>query len=197
MFAQNTNNPSAQQSKVEAHQTACEGVNTATFYAQPYNLDASGFYFGSIAEYNAKSEGLTDRYGSPVEEFEIQFIDGSSEDAQLFSACSVNQCNLEQFITLVDELDDREKTALFYLANVNGQNMDDAVSNLDDVNLFEGYLKEAAEELFDECYAHEIPENLRCYIDYEAFARDCELGGDMYEFEFAGKTYTCTNAACV
>ena len=28
------------------------------------------------------------------------------------------------------------------------------------------------EELFDELYAHEIPENLRCYIDYEAFARD-------------------------
>jgi hypothetical protein len=197
MFAQNTNNPSAQQSKVEAHQTACEGVNTATFYAQPYNLDARGFYFGSMAEYNAKTEGLTDRYGSPGEEFELQFIDGSSEDAQLFSACSVNQCNLEQFFTLVDEFDDREKAALFYLADINGQSMEDAVSNLDDVNLFEGHLKEAAEELFDECYAHEIPENLRCYIDYEAFARDCELGGDMYEFEFAGKTYTCTNAACV
>lgn len=29
-----------------------------------------------------------------------------------------------------------------------------------------------AENLFDECYAHEIPENLRYYIDYEAFSRD-------------------------
>lgn len=29
-----------------------------------------------------------------------------------------------------------------------------------------------AEQLFDDCYAHEIPENLRFYIDYEAFARD-------------------------
>ena len=72
MFAQNTNNPSAQHSKVEAHQTACEGINTTTLYAQPYNLDASGFYFGSMAEYTEKSEGLTDRYGSPVEEFELQ-----------------------------------------------------------------------------------------------------------------------------
>ena len=197
MFAQNTNNPSAQQVKVEAHQAACVEVNTVTLYAQPYNINARGFYFGSMAEYNEKSEELTDRYGSLVEEFEIQFIDGDREDAQLFSACSVNQCNLEQFFTLVDEFDDREKAALFYLTNVNGQSMEDAVSNLDDVNLYEGYLKEAAEELFDECYAHEIPESLRCYIDYEAFARDCELGGDMYEFEFAGKTYTCTNAACV
>ena len=29
-----------------------------------------------------------------------------------------------------------------------------------------------AEELFDELYAHEIPEHLRCYVDYEAFSRD-------------------------
>jgi antirestriction protein len=29
-----------------------------------------------------------------------------------------------------------------------------------------------AEELFDELYAHDIPENLRCYVDYEKFARD-------------------------
>ena len=29
-----------------------------------------------------------------------------------------------------------------------------------------------AEELFDELYAHEIPESLRCYVDYEAFSRD-------------------------
>ena len=29
-----------------------------------------------------------------------------------------------------------------------------------------------AEELFEELYAHEIPEHLQCYIDYEAFARD-------------------------
>ena len=31
---------------------------------------------------------------------------------------------------------------------------------------------EYATELFDECYAHDIPENLRFYIDYEKFARD-------------------------
>lgn len=29
-----------------------------------------------------------------------------------------------------------------------------------------------AEELFDECYLHEVPESVRSYIDYEKFARD-------------------------
>ena len=29
-----------------------------------------------------------------------------------------------------------------------------------------------AEDLFDELYAHEVPEHIALYIDYEAFARD-------------------------
>jgi antirestriction protein len=34
-----------------------------------------------------------------------------------------------------------------------------------------------AQELFDEMYAHEVPENLRYYIDYEAFCRDMFIDG--------------------
>lgn len=29
-----------------------------------------------------------------------------------------------------------------------------------------------AQQLFDECYAHQMPKNLSCYFDYDAFARD-------------------------
>ena len=50
---------------------------------------------------------------------------------------------------------------------------------------------------WDDCYAHEIPENLRFYFDMEKFARDLEIGGDFNEFRFEGTTYTCTNAACI
>jgi len=39
-----------------------------------------------------------------------------------------------------------------------------------------------AEELFDELYAHEIPENLRCYVDYEAFSRDLFIN-DCYSVD--------------
>lgn len=34
-----------------------------------------------------------------------------------------------------------------------------------------------AEHLFDEVYANEVPEHLRFYIDYEAFARDIFIDG--------------------
>ena len=57
--------------------------------------------------------------------------------------------------------------------------------------------QEAAEELFDDCYAHAIPENLRFYFDIEKFARDLEIGGDFNEFEYDNTTYTCTNACCL
>jgi len=38
-----------------------------------------------------------------------------------------------------------------------------------------------AEELFDECYLHEVPESVRYYIDYEKFARDLFMGDYYYD----------------
>lgn len=49
------------------------------------------------------------------------------------------------------------------------------------------YFKNYAEELFDDCYASEIPENLRSYIDYEAFARDLKF--DYTSVDFGGVEY--------
>ena len=181
------------QSKVEAHQTAYDVI----LYAQPYNLDAKGFYFHNLEEFGDETEHCFDAFGLHVEEFEIQFIDGNREACDLFEACGVNQANLGQFFDIHDDVPEYQWPALYYLCDVVGDDMETAINKLDDVTLYTGTLKEAAEELFDECYAHSIPENLRFYIDYEKFARDCELGGDMHEFELAGTTYTCTNAACV
>ena len=52
-----------------------------TLYAQPYNIDATGFYFDSAEDYDAKAKGNFDRYGQFVEEYEIQFIDGEAIDS--------------------------------------------------------------------------------------------------------------------
>lgn len=192
MFTQNTNQSTEQQIQIEAHQTA-----SVEFFAQPYNPDAQGLYFSTVEEFEQKSGECRDMFGLPVEEFEIQFIDGSSEEADLFEACGVNQTNIGQFLAIVDEVPDYQYPALYYLCDVLGCSMEDAMGKLDDVTIYNGRLEDAAEELFDECYAHEIPENLRNYIDYKRFALDCELGGDMTEFEFAGEAYTVTNAACL
>jgi Antirestriction protein (ArdA) len=164
-----------------------------TLCATPYDISAPFFYFESIEEYNEKATNLRNDYGQPVEEFELQFIDGESIDAELFEAAGINQANLEKWDDL-EALDDDDKVKLVYLLDSVGYELNDALDTLDDVMIFEGNLRDAAEELFDECYAHDIPENLRHYIDYEAFARDLDMNGDMSEFEVAGTTYTCTNA---
>jgi antirestriction protein len=53
--------------------------------------------------------------------------------------------------------------------------------------IHEQNFRDYAEELFDDCYAHDIPDNLKTYIDYEAFASDLEQ--DYSEVEFEGEIY--------
>ncbi len=94
----------------------------------------------------------------------------------------------------MEDLDDHQKAALFYLTDCNGYSLSEALDKLDDVSMYEGDLIDAASQLFDDCYLAEVPEAVQPYIDYEAFANDCRLGGDMYEFRLDGTTWTVTNA---
>ena len=168
---------------------------TNTFHATPYNLDAAGFYFESMDEYQTKSECLLDRYGNVVEEFEIQFIDG--DDATLFEACAINQSNLNVWFDEVECLQDYDKINLYFLVGCAGYTLSQGLDKLGEPSIYQGALKEAATGLFDDCWLHSIPESIRYYVDYDSFARDCELGGDLTEFEFNHSTYTCTNASGV
>lgn len=163
-----------------------------TLYANPYNIDATGFYFNDADEFIGKSANLTDRNGNPVEEFEIDFIDG--DDAALFDACAINQANLNTWFDDIETLDDQEKTNLYYLLSVAGYTFSQALDKIDEPSITQSSLRDAAEVLFDECWLHDVPESIRYYIDYDKFARDCEMGGDMVEFEYNNQTYTCTNA---
>ena len=49
-----------------------------------------------------------------------------------------------------------------------------------------------AEELFDELYAHEVPDHIASYIDYEAFARDLFMG-DYYSIQGESGLYVFRN----
>ena len=166
-----------------------------TLHATPYNIDATGFYFDSAMDYETKATMHVDRYGNLVEEFEIQFIVG--DDAQLFAACGINQANLNTWFDDIEFLQDYEKVCLYYLVGCAGYTMSQGLDKIDEPSVAESNLKEAATELFDDCYLHSIPESIRYYINYDSFAKDCELGGDLTEFDFNNRTYTCTNASGV
>ena len=155
-------------------------------------MEATGFYFDNQLDYEVKANMHVDRYGNLVKEFEIQFIDG--DYAQLFAACGISQANLDKWFDNIEILQDSEKLSLYYLVGVAGYSLDKALEKLNEPSITEGNLYDAAEELFDECWLHEVPESIRFYIDYDKFARDCAMGGDLCEFEYAGTTYTCTNS---
>jgi len=49
-----------------------------------------------------------------------------------------------------------------------------------------------AENLFDECYLHDVPEHVQNYIDYDAFARDVFMG-DNYSVKGESGVYVFHN----
>jgi hypothetical protein len=152
----------------------------STYFAQPYSLSATGFYFTSLDDYQAKASALTDDYGMPVEEFEIQYIDG--DQASLFAATRVNQATLTQWFELLDDLDgDEDRTIIAcHLAEM-GYAIDELSSRWDDYSLYRGSAADYAEEFVSECY--QIPGNLAYYLDYDRLGRDMALEGSITELE--------------
>ena len=82
-----------------------------TLYAQPYDISAIGFYFTSPDEYADNAKSAINDFGQPVEEFEIQFIDGEDIDCALAEAWKLYQSNFADYLQAVEDWDDREKIA--------------------------------------------------------------------------------------
>jgi hypothetical protein len=75
-------------------------------------------------------------------------------------------------------MDDME-IKVAYLTEVLGLDEDTAMRNADEVILFQGSLREYAEELVDDIGLDSLVGD---YFDYEAFGRDVRLGGDLELF---------------
>lgn len=149
-----------------------------TFYAQPYSIDHTGFYFEKLAEYEAGIEKLNAR---GCEEVEIQFIDGDTYLAQLANAASIGQGQVSLWFEYLDELDENEAEQLGFLLDC-GYSLEDALDRYDDVLIFEGSASDYAYDLINE--TSDVPEHLRHYIDYDAIARDMEINGEITEIGY-------------
>ncbi|APG63125.1 antirestriction protein ArdA [Sphingorhabdus lutea] len=158
-----------------------------TFFAQPYSIDATGFYFETSYEFQESSRANRDRYGNQVEEYEIQFIDGERIDAHLAEAHGLYQSNISEFIDFVDIASDEEKIRFIIAVRECGYDASCNIGEID-IDIYEmDTLKELAEQFVDEGLFGEIPTNLRNYLDYDAIAYD--LGMDYSETSIAGTNY--------
>ena len=158
-------------------------------FAQPYDISAAGFFFESMEEYDSKSSKLQNSYGEPVEEFEIQFIDGEDIDCALFRALGVHQGDIGAYFEAVDEWEDYQKINVILAVGEAGYSFDLGKDSPDqfDIQIYEvDSMKELAEQMVDEGLFGDIPEHLERYIDMDAIARDLEF--DYSEIEIAGET---------
>ena len=148
------------------------------FYAQPYSLDHTGFYFDSIEKFE---EGMEKLNKLGCEEVEIQFIDGEEHLCDLTKSVGIHQGDINFWYDELEELDDNDIIRICFLLDDLGYNIKDALERYDEVYLHHGTAEDYAQELIEE--TTDIPENLRFYIDYEAIARDMKINGEINEIE--------------
>jgi hypothetical protein len=164
---------------------------TLSLFANPYDITASGFYFSSAADFEAKFESHL-----PVEEYEIEFIDGDEAESEIFNAMKVSQANLVRYFEVIEELesDELRSAALCYLlGNGIASNIDDAMEQSSDVSLFEGTVEDYAWEYLEDCvFTKDTPEIFKNYFDVKSFARDLELGGDVTTFDWCGRKFVAS-----
>lgn len=163
-------------------------------FAQPYDISASGFYFKTAEEFQTQSKGLRNDYGDPVEEYEIQFIDGEQIDCELAQAFCLNQVNFAEYLECVDEWNDDQKTRYIIANGECGYGFNPKAENIDNLEIdiyHVSNLKQLAEQFVDEGLYGDIPQALEFYIDHEAMARD--LSADYSMTEIAGNclAYRC------
>lgn len=159
-------------------------------FAQPYDISAYGFYFETAVEYEEKAGKLMNSYGQPVEEFEIQFIDGERIDSELFRALGIHQGNFAAYLEALGHWSNDDKIKVIIAVGETGYNFDFEKDRPDqfDVDMYElDSLKDLAEQFVEEGLYGEIPKALQYYIDYEAIARD--LGMDYSEIRIDGTNY--------
>lgn len=161
-------------------------------FAQPYDLSADGFYFDDVETYRKLADANRNSYGQPVEEYEIQFIDGECIDAEFARAFHLNQASLSQFFDAVETFDEGQKVR-FIIANGECGYALGADSDADDIDAIEidlyvmDSLEDLAREFVNEGIFGEVPKSLASHIDYASIARD--LSVEYATTEIAGTRY--------
>ncbi len=158
-------------------------------YAQPYLLDAEGFFFTTVEEYQDKTSKTLTLLGDPVEEFEIQFMEGEDIDGELFTALEVHQGNFPAYLEAIEtwDLDDKIRVMIAIRGLGLGFKLGQDIPN----DLIEWYEVDSLEDLacrfVEEGMFGEIPASLAPYISYEAIARN--LRYEYRDMIIAGRRY--------
>lgn len=113
-----------------------------------------------------------DEDGEPEYGGDLLVADTEGDLAKSFYSSRSDTLDLDGLVEVIEYCEDNnvdEGAVAAYLDNRGSWSK----SDFEDAYCGEYDSKQAyAEELFDECYLHDVPESVRFYIDYEKFARD-------------------------
>lgn len=143
-------------------------------FAQPYDIDAKGFYFDCTGQFNEKAANNCNAYGQFVEEYEILFIDGDEIDCLLFEALDVHQGSLSSYFNVTSDLEKNDKIALVAMADC-GYDVNEETDTSDVELHYVDSFRDMAIQFIDEGIYGQIPESIQHYIDYDAIGRDLEI----------------------
>lgn len=172
-----------------------------TLYAQPEpalaeagDISATGFYFETAQQYEERAAKTVNDFGGPVEEFEIQFIDGSAIDCALARAWDLCQVNFEEYLEAAADWEDNRKRYYIIAVGECGLGHFDVADDPDHDGveiLSYSSLRDYAEDLVADGVFGEVPKALRNHIDYESIATD--LSFDYSTTSVAGEEviYAC------
>ena len=154
---------------------------TMRVYVGTYAKYNDGSLFGkwlSLEDYNDKEEFLKAcaELHSDEEDPELMFQDWEGIPSGMVSECSVDA----ECWTLLDAYERYDEGAVIAYCQCFGE-WNEARFNDSFRGEFDSW-ETMAEELLEETgVIYEIPENLRYYFDYEKYARDLRIAGDLVE----------------
>lgn len=163
-----------------------------TLHAQPYDVEARGFYFHSLEEYEEKADKNLNSWGGKVEEYEMQFIDGEGDQELL------DRLPLAEFFEIVEtwKSEDIEKIHLLaeavgwhYIASTASE-LEDQIQDL--IVYTSTHSKDDLGAEVMEAQDPEAYEKIRPYHHYFAFDRwldDQLCGSSAITFYRDGKHY--------
>ncbi len=166
-----------------------------TLHAQSYSLSPSvSFQFSTLEEYITHKASLNASHG--LEEFEIQFIDGTGFESSLASTINLAQHNIDEYFWLLEELehtDESQQAAFMYLVSGLGHCIEKALEEYEYVILSSDPATDLAYEYAEDAMG--LSGFALQYFNAEAYANDCMLGGEWSEININGSQYIVTNAS--
>tara|TARA_B100001939_G_scaffold342295_1_gene353224 strand:- start:2330 stop:2803 length:474 start_codon:yes stop_codon:yes gene_type:complete len=135
-------------------------------YAEPVADPVRGFYFEEPEEFEKKA--------SKNQDYNVQFIDGSDLDCELFKVLDVGPETIPEFFNAVEEWDDYNKLRVIIYIRELGSSWDLSRDDPNDlyIDIYMEYsLEDLAKEFVAEGIFGDVSSSLTPFIDYEELGR--------------------------